>query len=134
MKNKLNGEERLNNLTKKQFIKLLERSTNPKIAQDFGLNLATTNRVVGAKTSFFNIKSPRKAYITKEIAYPFSYNEDDYGGGKGLPVMKMSGSYKPKGVMITKYGILRFNGNNKLKHTRTELSIVSEIYKQSLTK
>ena len=119
MKKSTDGIAELEKLKRISIQKLLDRLSYPQIAQEYGISLSSVNRVMGRKIAKFRIKRVPMPVKVKLVNHPFSTNEDDYG-------------FRSCKALITKQGIVSFDGNSEIIHQPSVFSTVAQEYKQTL--
>lgn len=111
----------LRSLNKDKVIYLMEKHSIKEIAEMYSLSESTAGRIINQLIYDHGIVSYTKETQYKPWNEPFSKNEDDYG-------------FQPKKkVFITKFGIIKFDGNSDLTPIKTKITRVSDIYKNMCT-
>ena len=114
---KIYGIEALHNLSKDETKVFVESFSYKSIAKTFSVSESTARRVIAKKIHEFGIVMPGIKRIPMPLKHDFSMSEDDYG--------TISSSNKQ---VITKDGLLVFNGNSPIYKVKNELTEVVKTY------
>ena len=120
----------IESMTRAQALILVQNNSQKEIAEKYNLNETQVSHALTKKINgnFKGSKSRMPLPVEKidqgifEMK-PFSDNEDDYGEDKN-----------PTKQLITKEGILVFEGNESLKDEPTKYQVVARNYKSMLKK
>jgi hypothetical protein len=112
-------------LKKPQIVKLIGKHTYTEIAEMYGVSYAAVTKVMTIKFSEYvlpeNLKKGRLPIKNKFYKVPYSTDEDDYG------------YFNDRKTMITKDGLLSFDGNSPLEEPeKSRLSTVAQLYKSTI--
>jgi hypothetical protein len=114
----MDGTKKLLNLNREDAKQLFQSLNIREIAKKYDISLSSARRCAYElilKHNIFSEETGITPFI--EPMQPFSDDEMDYGHGERL-----------KNQIITKQGLLSFNGNAKILRTPTMLSAVTKQY------